>query len=376
MIRKMSLSRIQYSHPILIAIIGGFSVGLTGLPMGWMIGSLFFVAVVHLQKDTGDDSALHPIWKQIAQVILAIQVGKQLDASIISSLTSGWVLILILVLIVVTLLLSIGVGVIFSKMTNTSMMTGILGACPGGVSAVPVLSEQMRANTVVVSTVHVLRVMFVSSTVPILSSLLSSKQAYSLGGPLQLKTEPLHETNLFEACEFLHAQPLLWTLILCTAACLGFSLFHLLKFPSAVLIGSLIGAGTIQYMASSYSGLTLNACVPNWLSFCMQIFIGASLGASFKRSMLNNWKQTLWPACFVNISLMIISIGLAYLSHQFLSVSFDTAILALAPGGLAVMTATAMALKANYSFVIAVQTLRLLFILIMLSLINKWVKHA
>jgi hypothetical protein len=191
---------------------------------------------------------------------------------------------------------------------------------------------------------------------------------------LQLRTEPLYETNFFEACEFLHAKPILWTLILCIAALLGCSLFHLLRFPSAVLIGSLIGAGTIQYMVSSYSGFTLNACVPDWLSFCMETFIGTSLGASFKRSMLTNWRQTLLPAAFVNLSLLVICIGLAYLSHPFLSVSLDTAILALAPGGLAVMTATAMAIKANYAFVISVQTLRLLVILIMLSFINKWVK--
>lgn len=374
MIRQLILSRSQFSHPILIGVIGGFLVGLTKLPMGWMLGSLFFVAAFQLQKSVGEESPLHPIWKQIGQVILAIQVGKELDASLISSLTAGWGAILIL--IGLTLLLSIGVGLLFSKMTNTSIATGILGACPGGVSAVPVLSEQLKANPVVVSTVHVLRVMVVSSTIPVLSSLLSSRPAYSPGGPLQLRTEPLYETSFFEACEFLHAKPIIWTLILCLAALLGCSLFHLLRFPSAVLIGSLIGAGAIQYVVSSYSGLTLNACVPDWLSFCMETFIGTSLGASFKRSMLNNWRQTLLPAAFVNLSLLVICIGLAYLSHPFLSVSLDTAILALAPGGLAVMTATAMAIKANYAFVISVQTLRLLIILIMLSIMNKWVKPA
>lgn len=363
-------------HFIVIGSIGGFLVGLTGLSMGWMLGSLLSVSLLNFygQKNGSTTSIkLHPIWKGLAQMILAIQVGNHLDASMFQQLISGRVMVILIVFTVLILLSAFGMGVLFSKVMNTSLMTGLLAVCPGGVSTIPMLSKDLEGDSFLVTTIQVIRVSFVACSIPAITAAFQSNP-FSLSPSLLLRIEPLYESHIYELLEFCHGQPYLWTLSLFLGGLSGYLLFRFFKFPSALLIGSLLGAGFLQYLASAYLGQTLNAWIPNWFSILMQIFIGVNIGITFKPDLLLSWKKTLPASLIVVVALITVSLIFSCLAHFFLAIPFSTAILSLAPGSIAVMVACAIQTHANPAFVASIQTVRMFLILLSLFVVSIVIK--
>lgn len=377
MIKRIKSFTYNNLHFVLIGTLGALLIGPTGLPMGWMLGSTLAVALLSLyslKKGWNASSHLHPIWKSTAQMILAIQVGNHLDASLLSHMISGRVLFIFIVFIFLILICTSGVAYLFSKLTRTSMITAWLATCPGGVSAVPILAKDMKGDPFLVSTLHVLRVLLVACSIPPLTALVATDSLSLVTPSLFSRVEPLYENHVYECLEFFHNHPLLWTLSLFLGGLVGYALFRFFRFPSALLIGSIVGAGLLQYLASSYVGLQLTAWLPNWMNLLMQIFIGITIGLTLKPDLFSSLRRTLPVGLLIVSMIIVISLGFSWMAHLFLAIPTRTAILSLAPGGLAVMVATAISLHANATFVASVQTVRLLFILLSLFGITTWAK--
>ena len=271
---------------ILVSSIGGFLVSLTGLGIGWMIGTIVLAAILTFRLQNWlklSDSAkgLPPFCLSLGQLILAIEMGRKLNASVLFTFSENFLTITLMLLI--SIALSLLSGFILWKFTKTDLLTSLFATAPGGVATMPGIAEEVGANTAIVSIIQTLRIFAVVLTVPIVaSSMLSpAHEATSINA--------IMETGLSE----FSAIHLLGTLMLVGAAFGGYYAGKFLRLPAPWLVGGMIGVAILQSFYSLFTGHTIEAWWPHALIILSQIFIAASIGSRFQKRMFTGIGKTL-----------------------------------------------------------------------------------
>src|SRR3954467_3721059 len=152
----------------MISCIGGFILSLTGLGIGWMIGTIVLAAFLSFRqpawlKVTTEANGLPPYWLKIGQWLLAIELGRQMNLSVLQTFSDHWVTITIMLFL--SIIFSLLSGVALWKCSRTDMLTSFFATAPGGVATMPGIAEEVGANTATVSIVQTLRVFLVVLTI-------------------------------------------------------------------------------------------------------------------------------------------------------------------------------------------------------------------
>ncbi|ASN06379.1 AbrB family transcriptional regulator [Virgibacillus necropolis] len=358
---------------IIISGIGGFLLSLTGLPIGWMIGTLLvatFLSILHpsLLKTHYNQKGLPKYWLYIGQCILGIELGQKMNVSVLYTFQENWVSILIMLLL--SILLSLLTGLVLWKFSKLDMLTSLFASAPGGLSSLPSIAEEFGANTGIVSIIQTMRVFMVILTIPLIMSLW-------VGNPNNSGSSATFSTTATGVFELEH---ILGTIVLVLIAWLGFYLGNYLKLPAPWLVGSMISIALVKSVSSLYFGYELVAWWPQSLLIVSQIFIGASIGSSFQKNMFRGLKKILFISFLSTFGLIFSIFICAYIVSIVTDITFPTSALAFAPGGIAEMTTTAIVLDANSTFVVTVQVLRLVAVCVVLPplfrfLSNRELKH-
>ena len=355
------MDKINFSQSIwfmVISGIGGFLLSLTGLGIGWMIGTIILAAIFSLRqpvwlKITNSKKGLPPYWIKIGQLILAIEMGQQLNSSIIHTFAENWMTVLIMLLL--SILFSILSGIILWKFTGTDLLTSLFATAPGGVATLPGIAEDVGANTAIVSIIQTIRIFIVVLTIPIIASSWLASPADTT-----IIANSVSVTNEFEISQ------LLGTFILVLTAWGGVYVGKLLRLPAPWLVGGLLCVAVLQTVYSGITGHNLAAWWPPIMMIFAQIFIASSIGSRFQRSMFIGIRKTVVVALISTIGLVIAMFGCAFIVSKLTGISLLTSALAFAPGGVAEMSATALVLNADSTFVVAVQVLRIVCVILIL----------
>lgn len=113
-----------------------------------------------------------------------------------------------------------------------------------------------------------------------------------------------------------------------------------------------------------------------------QVLIGWALGQRFNREMFRDSPRFLIAAASLTVLLLLAGAGLAWLVHWGANLSYASAFIATAPGGIAEMAITAKVLALDPPTVTAFQAVRLVFIvlgvrlLLRLTLRLGWIQEA
>ncbi|WP_410984493.1 AbrB family transcriptional regulator [Bacillus cereus] len=345
---------------LIFASLGGYILSLTGLSIGWLLGSLII---------TGFLAYLKPAWMQtlkeqpqqektllsfqhIGQCIIGIELGQKLTTDILFTFQQHWLIIIIM--IIGSIALALCSGLILWRFGKVDLFTSLFSATPGGLSVMPTLASQVGANTAIVSIVQTIRVFLVLGTIPLLS-------VYWIPhNPIvsHLKNDPISSP--------------FWTTFLIFIAWIGYRIGKVLKLPSPWLVGSMISVALIQALSTHYVSNIPTAWWPQWIMVLAQIFIATSIGCRFNKEMFIGVKQTITIGLFSSIGLIGISILCAFFVSSVTNIPLVTSILALAPGGIAEMTTTAIILQTDATFVVTVQVIRVLTILGLLPIFFKF----
>ncbi|MDP4085510.1 MAG: AbrB family transcriptional regulator [Bacillota bacterium] len=336
---------------ILISMLGGFILSLTGAPIAWMVGSLILACILYSTpfKWLKENKGLHPIWRQIGQAILGIELGQHVKLTVMSIFEAHYLLIAFM--LVSSIAIAILSGIILWRFSNASMATCLFGTTPGGISAMPTIAEEVGANSIIVSIIQTLRILLVVGIVPLVASLYHK--------PIKKATPFVHQ-DLFD----IHS--LAWTAVIVIGAYAGVIIGKKIKMPAPWLVGSMLGTMMIQILGTLLFGNTITPFWPHKLIIISQILIGTSIGSRVHKDMFKGLKRIIIIGLFSSLCLvcllLLCSIAVARLTH----IPLVTCILAFAPGGVAEMATAAIALHADSTFVVAVQSLRLITILILL----------
>lgn len=330
----------------LVAIPGGLLFDLLHIPLPWMLGPLTATLVYNALSGR---RALWPIHlRNAALVVIGYSMGRTLTVEtthLILDNLPGMAIAMLL-----TVLFCLVTGYVTHRRTGISMASGVLGSMPGGLAQMIILSEEIRdADITAVTFMQMIRVLAVIFIVPFVATY---GMAHPHGG-----LPPLIQT----------AAP--WTLAALPAvlaAPLGAWLAGLIRLPIPFLLGPIFATAAMVLSGNPAPP------VPGPVIHTAQLFFGVYMGIIVDLESLRRLGRVL-PYAVVGAVLLVaftylIAFGLTVLTP----VDLLSAFLGTAPGGIAEMGVTALALGADVAFVLGFQLFRLFSILLAIPPVLKW----
>lgn len=274
-----------------------------------------------------------------AQGTVGVYIGTMADPTTVSGLGSAWLPVLVVGLC--TLALSVAGGALLGLHRDVDTLTGSLALVAGGASGLVALTRDLGGDERVVAVVQYVRVALVTSTIPLVASLVfhASSSKVEVAGPS-------------------------WTAqaagVLLLAVCIGvgYPLGRLIHLPAAGLLAPMALA-----TAAELTGIAGDAAVPSVLLAIAYAAIGWQAGLGFTLPRLRAIGRIL-PAAIVLI--LAIGVGCALLGvllSWWTGESMFDCYLATTPGGIYAVLAAATAAGSNVAFVVAAQILRVLLML-------------
>jgi membrane AbrB-like protein len=344
-------ARLRALAPLLPVGVVTFALGTlldaAGLESAFLFAALLVGLVVALLLP-GSRTAVPPRAFVAAQATLGVMLGTFLESSSLSSLADDW--LPVAVVSVGTLVLSVGAGLVLTRTTEVDAPTGTLGMVAGGASGIVAMADELGADARLVAFMQYLRVLVVVLSIPVVVALGFPAAGGGLGpddGPLLAGLSD-------------------WLLTVGVAVA-GAWAGRLTKLPAATLLGPLLLAGGITLVSADALD------VPPLAREVAFALIGLEVGLRFTVGTLRAMGRLLTPVVVAILALMAGSFLFAIGLTATTSASLLEAYLATTPGGLYAVLAVAFGAGADTTFVVAVQTLRLLSLVILAPFVVRWV---
>lgn len=350
---------------IILCGLGGLLLSLIGLPIGWMIGSLIFACLLSLwqPKKLGVNvkKGLNRNWFLFGQYLLGIELGRNVNMSVMTIFQENW--ITVIVVISTSILFSFGTGLLLYRFSRADKLTGLLATSPGGIATMPAIAEEVGANIGVVTAVQAMRVFLVVTIIPIVLFFIVN------GSGIEGFTSNLVVDSPIQVA----GNSFVWTIPIMLAAFVGAFIGKRIKLPAPWLIGSLLGVIIFESASSSIVDNAVTFFWPHTIVVIGQILIGTSIGSRFRKSMFIGLKRIMIVSTIGTLLLIVAMYFCAYIVSSFTGVSLVTSVLAFAPGGVVEMSTAAVSLHADSTFVVAVQTLRIIMVILLLPSFIKFI---
>lgn len=309
---------------------------LTHLPAALLLGPM--VAGIALATN-GGSIRLPRLPVLAAQTVIGCLVARAITAEIIAAFLADWLLFLSVVLAMVAA--SSGLGWLLTRFKVLPGTTAVWGTAPGGASVMMLMASAFGADARLVALMQYLRVVMVAIAATLIAGLW-------VGG-----TPPSPPVKLWlSGPEWLHFAATL--LIAGGGGAIGIGL----RIPAGGLLVPMLAGAVLE--ATGFVKITM----PAWLLAASYAFLGWSVGLGFTREILGHASRALLPVLLAILVIIAIGGGLALVLVHAAGIDPLTAYLATSPGGLDSVAIIAASSKADVSFVMALQTLRLVIVLI------------
>ncbi|TRY43595.1 AbrB family transcriptional regulator [Geobacillus sp. LEMMJ02] len=345
---RNSMARIALT--LVIVALGGFIFALFGVPLHWMLGPAAALLLVgrflkgKLYWPVGiRNAALIPIGYTLGTSMTAgtlVEMGRQLPAMLLAT--------------VLILLFSFLVSCLVARWTRIPLRSVVTGSIPGGLSQMLVLGEELDGvDATIVTFFQVMRLMGVVFLVPLiaLSPFFSGGAEAGTGAA---SGQGAH-----------WSVGLVWLYLIVTVA--SAIIGRRIKLPTAYLLGPIIGTSALVIAGTPAPHL------PAPLLDIAQIAMGAYLGLMLKPARIAEKGRAVLAAVVTGLALILFSMASAFVLTALHGVSYLTAFIALAPGGMDQMGILAREAHADLAVVTSYQMFRIFFILLVVPpVLKKW----
>ena len=330
-IRDFALTALIGAAGALIAIAIAF-------PAPYLIGPAISVTIAGL---AGVRLAIPNLIRNACFVIVGVSMGTTVTPEVIEAART-WPLSFVMVLVTVVVLLYASCFVL-QRFFRYDRITSLLASSPGHLSYILSLAAEMRCDLRTVSISQSVRVLALTITTPIIVSAL----------------------DLVDVNAVLVIQPMSTPILAATlvGAVLVGLVFMRLNFPAALLLG-----GVAVSIGTHVTG-TVSGAVPDWLLAPIYILLGALIGTRFSGVSIREVRKAFVAGAVVTVVVTALAGSIAFCVSYFLDVPLDAALIAFAPGGLETMSAMAVMLNANPTYVGAHHVLRLMFLSVLMPLV-------
>ncbi|WP_407523513.1 AbrB family transcriptional regulator [Methylobacterium oryzisoli] len=284
-----------------------------------------------------------------AQALIGCLVAHAVNASIMRTLMADGVLMLAVVL--VTVAASAAVGLVLTRIRLLPGTTAAWGSSPGAASAMVAMAEEFGADPRLVAFMQYLRVACVALSASVVARLCVGDAPASVPAPVG-EAGPLAVAGTL------------------AVAVIGAWLGRILRIPAGAMIGPLVIGATLHATDLASMGL------PAWLLALAYAGIGWTVGLRFTRATVRATVTALPGVLAATLGLIALCGAWAWGLTFILPIDLLTAFLATSPGGLDSVAIIAVGSGADVSFVLAVQTLRLLVVILTGPWVAKWIARS
>ncbi len=337
---------------LLAAVVAGAGVLLHRLsvPSAYLFAALLVGLVVALLAP-GRFDVPEPGFRA-AQAVAGVTLGAYVESDAMASLAGAW--LPVLVVSAGTLAASLGAGMAFSRITGLDAPTAALGLIAGGASGIVGMAHELGADDRLVAFMQYLRVLVVVLFTPLLIALAFGDHHAAAGAAAAAQGLG----TLGDARGWLFTGAL---------AVVGAVAARLLRVPAGSLLGPMVLAALVTLAVPGG-----DFAVPPLLREAGFAVIGLQVGLRFTVDALRQIGRLALPVLVAIAALLVVCFGLALVLDATTSASLLDAYLATTPGGLYAVLAVAYSSGADITFVVGVQTLRVLVMVLLAPVVVRW----
>ena len=284
----------------------------------------------------------------VAQGIIGCMIARMVPLSILGDILSHWLLFTAGVLSVVAACSLI--GWLMTRLHLLPGTTALWGMSPGAASVMTIMAESYGADIRLVAVMQYLRVVGVAAVASLVAKLFGVSAAH---GPAAIVWFP----------------PVAWLPLAETLALaiVGPLIARLLRIPAGAFLVPLVGGAVLTHLG----WLTIE--LPTWLLAASYAFVGWNIGLRFTRPLLMHAARAL--PLIVGCTLVLIAICGAVAALMVVGAGIDplTAYLATGPGGSDSIAIIAASTNVDVSFVMAMQTFRMITVLFIAPVLTKFI---
>lgn len=330
------------------AVVGG-ALSLVGLPSAALFAALAVAVVLAL---TGLAPTRPPGWTSTgAQAVLGTLIGALVQRDTLRTL--GADLLPVVAVSLGTLVLSVLGGLALGLHRDVDPLTGSLALTAGGASALTAISASLGADERVVAVVQYLRVALVIALMPVITALVFHPGPGSSVARGGLAAPEWRDVLL---------------VVVCTGV--GIPLGRLAHLPAGALLGPMVLAAAL-----TLGGLTGGATTPGLLVIAAYAVIGWNAGLGFTRASVHALGHMLPLAVGLILVVVAACAALGVALAALTGVSELDAYLATTPGGIYAVLALAVSSRADVTFVLAVQVVRVFIMVLAAPLVARGLRR-
>ncbi len=342
-----------------VGMAGGALFYLFQWPLPWILGAAAGIMLINGWRPEVVEWP-RP-YSQLGIVVIAYMMGRtiQPDTAIMMGHELPWMIASGLFWFGVCFL----IGLLLSRLIPLDQASSVIGTMPGGLSQMVLLADEFKsAHPGVVAVIQTSRLVIVLYTVPFLAVLIAGS------GEWVVTSNPQTVVNAVTMANDSWAS--MWGLLLLPLVPLAAWLANRVHFPAGEFTIPFLLVGTLTVLGCPWPA------VPSFLVPVAQLLIGIHIGSRVYPRIFLTHKRLAPIAMGTGAFLVAISVVAAWLLAQWTEDSIVTWFLALAPGGLAEMATTALFLHGDVAQVTAYQLFRVLFIVLAVPPILRWMLKA
>jgi membrane AbrB-like protein len=327
---------------------GGLGLDAAGLPSSYLFAALIVGIAIALTRP--DRVSLPPVAFRASQAIAGVSLGAYVQPDALRAVAGS--ALPVLAVSAATLGLSLAAGAILARTTALDAPTAALGMIAGGASGIVGMSGELGADDRLVAFMQYLRVLVVVVLTPV-------GIAVFFGGPHGGGTVSVPSAGTLGSWWE-------WPLTAALAAA-GAVAAGRLRITAGVLLGPMVVTAALVL-----SGVLEHFAVPSLLGQTAFALIGLQIGLRFTLSTVKLLGRLTGPVLLAIAGLLAACFGLALLLAATTSATLLDAYLATTPGGLYAVLAVAYGAGADTTFIVAVQSLRVIAMVLLAPLAVRW----
>ena len=339
------MSKIQIiSITIFIGILGGITFNLLLFPLPWVLGPAFSIAIFTL---FGNDVHVPQKLRDPFVGIIGIWLGQSFSSSIFHEL-NDWLISIMFLFLYVPIAFII-TYVFLYKILKVPRVEAFFISSPGGLLEMALGAEECGANSKKVGLIHIIRIFITVFTIPTLILLVF---------PESFERQPMWPS--------FHGSIVDCFIILVLIPS-GIFFGTIIKLPGKRLFGPLI-LSAVFHMTE-----IIDLDAPIIIFILAQLIVGSFFGSNMHGL---NWKiarNYVGIAIGIVMSLTVCMIPFIVFLFFLIGAKPEAIILAFAPGGIQEMGLVASSLDIKPAFVVTHHFFRLLIVLIILAIAQKYI---
>jgi membrane AbrB-like protein len=330
-----------------IAAAGGLTLNWIGFPAGLVTGSLLGVAIAAL---AGRPVLLPTPLSRVIYVLVGISLGAVVTPETLKGLATFPLSVALLLLS--TLCMMAATTLYLRFVHGWDALSALLGASPGALAQVMVLSAQYKADLRAIAIVQTMRVVALTIGIPTGLSLFG----LTAEGGIMARLGGAGPASLTELA-----------ILIGVSTATAFAVFKL-RFPGGLLFGAMLGSGIL------HGGGFIAAALPWWAAGAAVIGVGAATGSRFANTAPRTLLRFLAAALgSFAVATATAALFVVLLTAQ-LSVRVADAVVAFAPGAQDTMMVLALALHLDPVFVGALHLSRFMLVSLLVPFLAQWLQ--